>query len=105
LTLLFSIPPTIEVGSGEQKPFAYDMSNAIAQGDIVSQPSATVYDENQQAFVPSAIVGQPSVAGNLVTVWFDGTPLQESTNRYRVVVTFTANSKILQRASWISVPF
>ena len=84
MTLLFSIPPVIEVGTGEQKPFAYDMSNAIAQGDIVSQPS---------------------VAGNLVTVWFDGAPLQESTNRYRVVVTFTANSKILQRASWISVPF
>ena len=91
MTLLFSIPPVIEVGTGEQKPFAYDMSNAIAPGDIVSQPSA--------------IVGQPSVAGNLVTVWFDGAPLQESTNRYRVVVTFTANSKILQRASWISVPF
>jgi len=105
VTLLFSIPPVIEVGTGETKPFAYDMSNAIAQGDVVSQPSATVFDENEQALVPGVILGQPSVNGNLVTVWFDGAPLEESTNRYRVVVTFTANSKILQRASWISVPF
>jgi hypothetical protein len=105
VSLLFSTPPTISVSRGEVTPFGYDLSNALQPGDVVSSPSATVWDVNQRQFVPTAVVGQPTVAGTIVTVWFDGMPLVASSSRYRVVVTFTAGTARRQRASWISVPY
>lgn len=105
MTLLYSIPPVIEVGTGEVKPYGYDVTNAILQGDTVASAAAYVFDENTQANVTGAISGTPTVNGNIITVWFMGSVLVESDSRYRVIVTFQANGKTLQRASWISVPF